>query len=140
MPFKDAKNNEVKLNRIIESIVKGKKGGWTITEIQLEKNVEIPPIFVEHSSGYKYRIRKLIGYSYRDWTVVCFQMFNEENKLIHMFTYMEGGFELERWAWKSSGVYGACLYPDAFEYIINQSLKDLLAEDQLKGGKLCLCW
>ncbi len=133
MAFFLSSEKRITLNDKIESIAKrklgnAKKGGWVIDEEDLKREIGATSndeIKVVHSNGMTFKLRKIIGYSYPEWTPLAFQLLDEDGALVHNFLYMNGGTELENWAFVASGIYGANLWPDAFEFIFREACKDL---------------
>jgi len=132
MAFFLSTKRQITLAGTIETLAKKKlgtsaKGGWVITEEELKQALGAKPsdnIEIHHSNGEIFKLRKVIGYSYPEWTPIAFQMEDGEGNLVLNIMYMNGGTQRSSWNFVNSGIYGANLWPDACKFIFSQACED----------------
>ncbi|MCD6385141.1 hypothetical protein J7M23_05120 [Candidatus Sumerlaeota bacterium] len=125
--------------------------GWEITEEELiealgyNRNTHKLIIDLKPDDENKvslFYLKRIFGYSYDKWTPIAlqleriysdkpvkdvkefknkFQIPPVDEKLIHEFLYLQGGFEKGNWVWgRVGGVNGCLLWPDAFKFFVNK--------------------
>ena len=138
MPFKLANGEQIPLNKAIEVLAMEKirvqrkntnfnnKGiGWIIDIKEVKEFLNTcEDIFLEFSNGEKFLLKKIIGFSYENWTPLVFLLEDEEGNLVTNFLYMKGGFDLKDWNWVNSYVYGPNLWPDARKFLLGEVIKN----------------